>query len=90
MPGSTISSKGQVTIPKEVREALRVDAGDRVLFVVRDDGIVELRPETVDLLDLVGILEPAKGRRLTVEEMKAGIGRAAAESFQRSVGGAKK
>ncbi len=85
MPTSTISSKGQVTIPKEIRNALRVDSGDRVLFVVREDGVVELRPQTVDLLDLVGILEPQDGRHVSVAEMKAAVERAAAESFARSV-----
>ncbi len=86
MPSSTVSSKGQVTIPKEVREALRVDTGDRVLFIVRENGVVELRPETVDLLDLVGILEPPDGRHVTIEEMNEGIGRAVAKSFEESVG----
>ncbi len=86
MPCSTVSSKGQVTIPKEVRKALRVDTGDRVLFVVREDGVVELRPETVNLLDLVGILEPSDGRHVTIEEINEGIGRAVDESFKRSVG----
>ncbi len=86
MPSSTVSTKGQVTIPKEVREVLKVDTGDRVLFIVRDNGVVELRPETVDLLDLVGILEPPDGRHVTTEEMNEDIARAAAESFAESVG----
>jgi AbrB family looped-hinge helix DNA binding protein len=37
MPSSTVSSKGQITVPKEIREALRVGSGDRVLFIVRAD-----------------------------------------------------
>jgi antitoxin PrlF len=86
MRSSTVSSKGQITIPKEVREALRVDTGDRVLFVVHDGGLVELRPETVDLLDLVGTLEPPEGRHVTIEEMNAGIGRAVAGSFRKTSG----
>ena len=85
MPTSTVSSKGQVTIPKEVRDALRIDTGDRVLFVVRDDGVVELRPETVDLMDLVGILEPADGRHVTIDGMSEAIGQALTESFPKSV-----
>jgi antitoxin PrlF len=72
MPAATMTSKGQVTIPKAVREALRLDAGDRVLFLVREDGVVEMRPENVDLKDLVGILK-AEGKRLTVEEMDDAI-----------------
>jgi AbrB family looped-hinge helix DNA binding protein len=44
MPESTVTTKGQITIPKEVRDRLRIGAGDRVSFLVRDDGVVELRP----------------------------------------------
>lgn len=84
MRSSTLSSKGQVTIPKEIREALGVDTGDRVLFVVREDGVVEIRPQTIDVLDLVGVLEPSAERHATVEEMDEAIGRAVAESFGKS------
>ena len=69
MPASTLTTKGQVTIPKPVRDALGVRAGDRISFVVRDDGIVELRPETVDLKDLFGILTH-DGEPVTLEEME--------------------
>jgi antitoxin PrlF len=41
---STISSKGQVTIPVEIRRRLGVGAADKIAFVVRDEGTVELRP----------------------------------------------
>jgi AbrB family looped-hinge helix DNA binding protein len=84
MPTATVSSKGQVTIPKEVRKALRIDAGDRVSFLVRDDGVVELRPETVDLNDLYGMLRH-EGEPATVEEMNEEIAKAAVESFEESV-----
>jgi AbrB family looped-hinge helix DNA binding protein len=84
MPSSTISSKGQITIPKEIREALRVDSGDRVLFIIRADGVVELRPETVDLLDLVGILEPSDGRRATIEQINDAVRGGAAKDFKKS------
>ena len=84
MPSATLSSKGQVTIPKEIRTALRVDCGDRVSFLVRDDGVVELRPETVDLKDLYGLLK-YEGQPATVEEMDEDIARAAVESFEASV-----
>jgi AbrB family looped-hinge helix DNA binding protein len=84
MTASTLTTKGQVTIPKSVREVLGVHAGDRVAFFVRQDGIVELRPETFDLKELFGILE-YRGRAVSVKKMGTAIGEAAARSFGRSV-----
>ncbi len=83
MPAATVTTKGQITIPKEVRGALRVGAGDRVSFLVREDGVVELRPETVDLKQLVGMFR-RKGRPVSVKDMNESIAAAAAESFRRS------
>jgi AbrB family looped-hinge helix DNA binding protein len=78
-----VTSKGQVTIPKEVRDALRIGVGDRVSFTVRADGVVELRPETVDLQELYGLLA-IKGKRVSVEQMNDDLGAAVAASFARS------
>jgi len=60
MPSSTLTSKGQVTIPKAVREELGLREGDRVAFRVLGDGSVVVEPETIDLLDLRGILRPRR------------------------------
>lgn len=84
MPSSTISSKGQITVPKEIRDALRVGTGDRILFVLRADGVVELRPETLDVLDLVGILQPPNGRTATIDEMNSAPRKRAAGAFKKS------
>jgi antitoxin PrlF len=83
VPEATLTSKGQVTIPKEVRDALHIDAGDRVQFLVRDDGVVELRPHTVDLRDLYGVLS-REGKPVSVDDMDAAIGDAIVDSFRRS------
>lgn len=79
MSVSTVTVKGQVTIPKEVRDALQIGAGDKVAFMVREDGVVELRPATVDLKDLVGVLA-VKGKRLTIEQINEAICRGASPS----------
>jgi antitoxin PrlF len=77
MPTATITSKGQITIPKEVRRALSLEVGHRVCFVVRDDGVVEMHPETVDLMSLFGAIRPrVKGVSLT--DMDEAIRRSAA------------
>jgi AbrB family looped-hinge helix DNA binding protein len=75
MPSATVTSKGQLTLPKAIRDLLRLGAGDRVDFVVKDDGTVVLRPATVDVRELKGLLH-RKGRTpLSVEEMSAIIRR---------------
>lgn len=56
MPVSTLTSKGQTTIPKAVRELLRLESGDRLDFIPQDDGSVLLRAATVDVAALRGIL----------------------------------
>jgi len=71
---ATMTSKGQVTIPKSVREQLGLKTGDRLDFAVRGDGIVEVRPRIVSLLSLAGILEP-ESRGVSVEDMNKVIRR---------------
>ncbi|MFP5289223.1 MAG: AbrB/MazE/SpoVT family DNA-binding domain-containing protein, partial [Thermoanaerobaculia bacterium] len=68
-------SKGQITIPTEVRERLGVREGDRILFQFDKQGRLVLRPESRDPLgNLVGLLRPwAKDRPATVEEMDEAI-----------------
>ncbi len=77
MPAATLTSKGQITVPAPIRATLGLERGDRVSFRLREDGVVELHPETVDLLSLCGILKP-RVRGVTVEEMTAAVREAAA------------
>jgi len=80
---ATVTTKGQVTIPKKVRDALRLGAGDRVAFVIREDGVVEMRPETGDLRELYSSLEH-EGSPVTVKQMDEDIARAASEGLEGS------
>jgi AbrB family looped-hinge helix DNA binding protein len=75
MPRSTLTSKGQITLPKVVRDALQLEVGDRVAFELRDDGVVEMRPEAGDLLALHGSLKPADGRHVSLEAMHEAVRR---------------
>lgn len=68
MTGSKITSKGQITVPKVVRETLALLPGDRLSFVIHDDGTVTVEAETVDLTSLRGVLT-AGGRHVSIEEM---------------------
>jgi antitoxin PrlF len=72
MPISTITSKGQTTIPGEIRRLLKLKAGDRIEFLVEADGKVVLVPVTVDVRALKGLLAPAP-RRVSIEDMDMAI-----------------
>jgi len=76
MPSTTLTSKGQVTIPKSVRDELNLRVGDRVAFRVLEDGTVVVEPETIDLLSLEGILRP-KRKGITIADMDEAIRTAA-------------
>jgi AbrB family looped-hinge helix DNA binding protein len=72
MTTATITSKGQVTIPKDVRVRLGVDAGDRVEFIEVEDGVFQIVAATQDVKALKGIV-PRPEKAVTVEEMNAAI-----------------
>lgn len=72
MPAATLTSKGQITIPKPVREALKLETGDRVEFLVAADGTVTIWPVIEDVTTLKGMLKKPS-RRVTIEEMNQAI-----------------
>jgi antitoxin PrlF len=75
---STLTSKGQITLPKPLRERLGLRVGDRVRFRETDEGTVVVEPETADLMDLFGALVPPRRRRITIDDMNAVIRRTGA------------
>ena len=73
MPSSTITSKGQTTIPKEVREHLKLQSGDQIDFMIRSDGTVVLRPVTLHVRELKGILHRKNMKPVSIDEMNEAI-----------------
>lgn len=66
---ATVTAKGQVTIPKQVRDELGLNQGDRLLFRVVDGRAVLAR--TADLLDLAGAVPvPADARDLSLDQIR--------------------
>jgi len=59
---STITSRGQVTVPVEIRRRLRLDTPDKISFVLDDEGNVALRKAKLSVADLRGIVPPLPGR----------------------------
>jgi antitoxin PrlF len=85
MPASTLTSKGQITIPKDVRDRLGLREGGRIAFHFDEQGRVILQPAEHDPLgNLVGLLRHrAKERPATVEQMDETIRARAAEKYGR-------
>ena len=65
---SAITIKGQATIPKAIREHLRLKPGDRVKFFVHPDGSVVLLPK-LSAAALRGIIKSGRRRPVTIAEM---------------------
>ena len=74
MSEATITSKGQVTIPADIRKAMGLSEGERVVFTRLDDGTTVMRAKTRSVLELKGLLKPA-GRKLKVAIADMNIGR---------------
>jgi antitoxin PrlF len=69
MAESTLTSKGQVTVPREIRERLGLESGDKLAFTLLSDGTVVMRAKTRQLLDLAGSLTRPSQPKVSIEEM---------------------
>ncbi len=69
---TTLTSKGQITLPKAIRESLRLKMGDKIIFEENADGGYALRPKTLNVKSLKGSLKYSGSVR-TVEEMQRAI-----------------
>ncbi len=83
---ATVTSKGQVTIPKAVRERLRIRSGQTVRFVIDQGERASMTPVPTKLSDLAGVLGKPP-RSATTEEMEEAIRQGAVARFRRASGG---
>ncbi len=67
---TTVSRKGQVTVPREVRERLGLQAGDKIVWSWISNGTIVLRPKTRRLADCVGVLTQPGQAGVRVDEMR--------------------
>ena len=70
MSVSTLTSKGQVTIPKRVREQLRLETGDRLEFRVEDDGTIHVYPIARKVSEVFGVFAEKAKRPYSTGQMK--------------------
>ena len=80
---ATITSKGQVTIPKEIRDALTLNSGDKLEFEVNDHGDLLVRPVTRGVSDVFGRLQQSRPSAVTVDEMNRAIEKRLSKSIKK-------
>ena len=71
MPQATVTSKGQITIPKSIRDRLHLIEGDKVAFMISDSGDAIMRPIAKRVDEVYGILASPKRKALSTDEIKS-------------------
>jgi antitoxin PrlF len=79
---SALTSKGQATIPKPVRDHLHLAPGDKVKFFIHPDGTVIILPK-LPITALKGMFRSSKNRPASLEEMDAAIAKGATSRYRR-------
>lgn len=85
MATATMTSKGQVTVPREIREALGLKAGDKISFVALGGSRAAIVPRNRSVEDLFGMLYDPNRPPMTIEEMNEAAAEGAAESGMRGL-----
>lgn len=69
MAESTITAKGQTTVPAEIRELIHARPGTRLVWSAMPDGTLIVRAKSRSILDMAGMVKAPKGKRVAVEAM---------------------
>lgn len=83
MSTATMTSKGQITVPKDIRDDLGLEPGSKVLFVKVGEGHYRVLARTGHLSDLAGLLHRPGQPSVGIEQMNDDIARAAASQGER-------
>ncbi|WP_162787131.1 AbrB/MazE/SpoVT family DNA-binding domain-containing protein [Notoacmeibacter marinus] len=78
-----VTSKGQMTLPSEVRQLLSVEKGDTVRLIIQNNQVVLMRRP--DIMDFAGALHDPNRKAVTIEEMNESIADAVVEGHECSV-----
>ncbi|MGD8538642.1 MAG: type II toxin-antitoxin system PrlF family antitoxin [Candidatus Aminicenantes bacterium] len=73
MAESTITTKGQCVVPKKIRDYMRLNPGDKIDFVIREDGEVYVRPVILDVRELKGQMKKPERKPVSLKEMDRAV-----------------
>jgi AbrB family looped-hinge helix DNA binding protein len=79
MVQARLTSKGQITIPKEIRDYLKLDTGSKIDFVIDENGDVKVIPLNVAVEELSGRLHREGMKAASIEEMEKAIAEGASD-----------
>jgi len=80
MAESKITTKGQCVVPKKIRDYMRLNPGDKIDFIIREDGEVYVRPVTLDARELEGQMKKPGRKPVSLIEMENAVRKRAGKS----------
>ena len=69
MAESTITAKGQTTVPADIRALVQAQPGTKLVWSAMPDGTLIVRAKTKSVLEMAGMLKAPRGKRVKVEDM---------------------
>ena len=81
---ATVTVKGQVTVPKAIRDQLKIEPGTQLDFKLNDDGSISVRSLKRSALSIVGLLKRPGRAAVTIRQMNQAVADAAVERAQRA------
>lgn len=82
MTKSTVTSKGQVTIPKEIRVSAMIHEGTEIDFQLQNDGSILIIPIQRHISELKGVIKSKRKKPVSLSEMKKAITDGALEAMR--------
>lgn len=83
MPKAKVTSKGQITIPKEIRDKMNLNPGDTLNFKVSEEGEIKIFPQKKPIERLRGILHRPGQKAISIEAMNEGIKEYLAKKYKK-------
>ena len=80
MVESKITTKGQCVVPKKIRDYMRLNPGDKIDFVIREDSEVCVRPVILDVRELKGQMKKPGRKPVSLKEMEKAVRNRAGKS----------
>jgi AbrB family looped-hinge helix DNA binding protein len=69
MAESTITAKGQTTVPADIRAVMHAKPGTRLVWSAMPDGPIIVRAKTQSIRDMAGMLKAPKGKHIAIDDM---------------------